>query len=224
MLARVVGRAAAALVAAVLGTTGAAAQKFDGTGLVKFGVFGQGTFLDVGLTQPFIASASPSGFAGGVSAGFDLVSRGNGWLLGVEIDGSFGDARDKADIVDFGFDYLATLRGRFGFFPRYDWLIYGTAGVGWLGIEAQRPGVGNKAVETLTGVVGGAGTEIDWHHVILFGEYLYGNFGDRSFTISDVRHRIDADAHIFRLGLKFKVGHDYEHDIDPVYRRYGGTK
>lgn len=206
----------AALVVAVAIGGGAVAQRYDGSGLVKFGVFGQGTFLNVDQTLPVAASSEPSGFAGGVSAGYDfrLYDR---WLLGVEIDGSFGDARARAGLTDYGFDYLLTARGRLGAYVRPDWLLYATAGVGYLGIEAQRPGLGVKADDTLTGYVVGAGTEIDWHHVILFGEYLYGDFGSRQFTLVDpvaLRHDASVDAHLVRLGIKFKVGHDFAHDYD----------
>jgi opacity protein-like surface antigen len=209
----------------VLGSvaTGATAQNFDGSGLLKFGVFGQGTFLDFGIARPLDGSASPSGLAGGFSFGYDLVAKGH-WMVGIEFDGSFGDARGEALGTSYGFDYLSTLRARFGFFPRRDWLVYGTAGIGWLGFEAQQPGIGNKVAETVTGFAGGVGTEVDWHHVILFGEYLYGAFGEREFTLNNVRHEVDADAHIFRVGIKFKIGHDYAHDLDHGYRRHQPLK
>ena len=222
---------AVTLLLALVGTGTALAQRYDGSGLVKFGVFGQGTFLNVDQSSPAVASSEPSGFAGGVSAGYDfrLYDR---WLLGVEIDGSFGDARARAGLTDYGFDYLMTARGRLGVYVRPDWLLYGTAGVGYLGVEAQRPGLGNKAAETMTGYVVGAGTEFDWHHVILFGEYLYGDFGERNFTLTgssglvptSVRHDASIDAHLVRLGIKFKVGHDYAHDYDhPEHHKRGET-
>ncbi len=219
MLTGLMKRAAVAL--AVLGAvaTGATAQNFDGSGLLKFGVFGQGTFLDFGIARPMAGSAEPSGLSGGVSLGYDLVAKGH-WLVGLEFDGSFGDAQATGQGTSYGFDYLSTLRARFGFFARPDWLVYGTAGIGWLGFEAQQPGVSSKSMETVTGFVGGVGTEVAWSHVILFGEYLYGGFGSREFTLNNVRHEVDADAHIFRLGIKFKVGHDYAHDLDRGYRRY----
>jgi len=214
MFGRKVAKAAIAALLLLAGGFGAAtAQIYDGSGLVKFGVFGQGTFLEVDQSLPAIASSSPNGFAGGVSAGYDLRLHDR-WLIGVEIDGSFGDARARADVTDYGFDYLFSARGRLGVYARPDWLLYASAGVGFLGIEAQRPGIGNKTTETLTGFVGGVGTEVDWHHVILFGEYLYGSFDDRAFTIEDLRHKASVDAHLVRLGVKFKVGHDYAHDYD----------
>jgi opacity protein-like surface antigen len=223
MLARLTGMASAVAVVLGLSAMGAVAQNYDGSGLVRFGFFGQGTSLDVGVSQPVPGSASPSGFAGGVAAGYDLVAKGR-WILGAEIDGSFGDARGDANGTSYGFDYLATVRARFGFFPRHDWLLYGTAGVGFLGFEAQQPLIGAKAMRTATGFVGGVGTEVEWYHVSLFAEYLYGAFGDSDFEINNVRHEIDLDAHIVRLGIKFKVGHDYEHDLDRGYRRHDPLK
>jgi opacity protein-like surface antigen len=225
MLGKMVARALTALALIAGGASIAAAQNYDGSGLLKFGVFGQGNFLEFDQSQPLIASASPSGFGGGVSFGYDLQSRGN-WLVGLEVDGSFGDARDIAGSTDYGFDYLATARARFGLFPRPDWLIYGTAGVGFLGMEAQMPGIGNKSAQTLVGFVGGAGTEIDWHHLILFGEYLYGTFDDANFSIANIQHNASADMHIVRLGVKFKIGHDFAHDYDHAghHKRYEPLK
>jgi opacity protein-like surface antigen len=219
MFGQTLRRAAVALLLAVVGAGAAGAQTYDGSGLIKFGAFAQGAFLNVDQTLPVEASSSPSGFTGGFSAGYDLRLRDR-FLVGLEVDGSFGDARDSAGITDFGFDYLLTARARLGAYVLPHWLIYGTAGVGFLGMEAHNPGITAKAEETLTGYVVGAGTEIDWHHVILFGEYLYGDFGDRRFTLPDpplsiiTRHEASIEAHLVRLGIKFKVGHDYAHDFD----------
>ena len=216
MLGRTFRKAAAGLLFALAGISTVSAQNYDGSGLVKFGVFGQGTFLELDERLPAIASGSSNGFAGGVSAGYDLTLHRN-LLLGVEVDGSFGDVRDTPSVTDYGMDWLLTVRGRLGFYARPGWLIYGTAGVGFLGMEAQRANFGNKSAETLTGFVGGIGTEVDWSHVILFSEYLYGNF-DGSFEFSQgailppLEHKVDIDAHLVRVGIKFKVGHDYAHD------------
>jgi opacity protein-like surface antigen len=224
MPARWTVQVATLVLAFVLGAGAACAQNYDGTGLVKFGVFGQGTFIDIGVSEPFIGSASPSGFSGGVSAGYDLVAPGR-WLLGVEIDGSFGDARERANNTDFGFDYAMSIRARAGLFPSHNVQLYGTAGVGYLGLEIQEPGIGRKQMETLTGFVGGAGMEFDVGRFILFSEYLYGSYGSRSFNIANVRHTIDdVQTHMVRLGFKFKVGHDYAHELDRSYGRYGTLK
>lgn len=212
-------RAAAALLLAVAGVSAAGAQSYDGSGLIKFGAFAQGAFVDVNQTLPVPESSSPSGFSGGFSAGYDLRLRDR-LLIGIEADGSVGDARELAGITDYGFDYLLTVRGRLGAYIAPHWLVYGTAGVGFLGVEAHNQGTSTKAADTLTGYVVGGGTEIDWHRVILFGEYLYGDFGDRKFVLptglflTDTPYEASYQAHLVRLGLKFKVGHDYAHDYD----------
>lgn len=212
-------RAAAAVFFVVAGAGAASAQRYDGSGLIKFGAFAQGAFVNVDQTLPVQASSEPSGFTGGVSAGYDLRLRDR-FLIGVEADGSFGDARALAGSTDYGFDYLLTVRGRLGAYLNPHWLIYGTAGVGFLGVEAHNQGISTKAADTLTGYVVGGGTEIDWRHVILFGEYLYGDFGDRRFSLPtgpsliDTGYEASYQAHLVRLGLKFKVGHDYTHDYD----------
>ena len=70
--------------------------------------------------------------------------------------------------------------------------------------------------------------------MILFGEYLYGDFGNRNFNITDnsgfvpatLRHEASVEAHLVRIGIKFKVGHDYAHDYDHPqdYRRRDSLK
>lgn len=217
MLGRLLKAAGAILLAMSASVASASAQNYDGSGLVKFGVFGQGTFLNVDQSLPAIASGSPSGFTYGVTAGYDLTFRRH-MLIGIEVDGSFGDARETVGATDYGHDYMVSVRGRLGFFAMPNLLVYGTAGVGFLGFEAHQPGVGIKTSETATGFVGGGGLEWDLGRVILFSEYLYGNFGDVSFSLPQpgllppIAHRADLDSHAFRIGVKFKVGHDYAHD------------
>ena len=53
--------------------------------------------------------------------------------------------------------------------------------------------------------------------MILFGEYLYANYGNFSFRefvnngvdIITLHNSIDVDQHAFRLGVKFIIGHDH---------------
>lgn len=210
---------AAALFGLVVGGP-AAAQNYDGDMLLRFGAFGQGAFLNYGVTQPATGTASANSFIGGLSAGIDYRPSPY-WLIGVEADASLGDARANFNNTSFGLDYLFTARGRFGVFPHPDWLIYGTAGWAALGIEVQRGGTGSKAVETLGGAIVGLGVEYNWHHVILFGEYDYATYGSRAFTINNIRHETDADSHLVRVGIKFKVGHDH---FDGLGRHYEPLK
>jgi outer membrane immunogenic protein len=198
---------------AAAGAGPARAQNYDGDGVVRVGLFAQGTWLDVKQTLPTSGSADLSGFSGGISAGYDFL-RTSRWVLGFEADASLGDLADTVGFASYGFDYLATLRGRAGFYLHPNWLIYGTAGAAWIGFEAQSTLTGDKASETVTGWTAGGGTEVDRDHVIYFAEYLYTDFGSRNSVIDATTHRADLDGHQFRIGLKFKVGHDYFRDHD----------
>jgi opacity protein-like surface antigen len=218
MLGRFLTTVGAALLLATAGTSMASAQNYDGSGVVKFGVFGQGMFLNIDQSLPAIASGSPGGISGGFSAGYDLTLHRH-LLLGIEADGSFGDVGDQVGFTDYGMDYLFTVRGRLGFYAHPGWLLYGTAGVGFLGLEASQPGRGSKSAQSLTGFVGGAGTEIEWSpHFLMFAEYLYGDYGETTFALPQGTglpvqdHSADVDSHLFRVGVKFKIGHDYAHD------------
>ncbi len=205
----VLARASFVLLVLAAGIVPANAQRYDGSAIFKFGVFGQNTRLQVQENQPLAASGShESGYTGGVSSGidFNITSR---FLIGVEIDGSFGDARGVVNGTDYGFDYLFNLRGRVGAYLRPDLLVYATSGVSWLGFEAQQPGVGIKAADTVTGYIVGGGIEYDWGHAILFGEYSRGFYGSREFNLAAVRHEVDLDVDVIRVGLKFKIGHDH---------------
>ncbi len=102
-------------------------------------------------------------------------------------------------------------------------LVYGTGGVAWAGLGVEdvtfSAGVGSSldANKTLTGWVAGGGMEYDFRDyfgTILFAEYLVGGF-DSWKNVPSFAADLDADVHTFRLGVKFKVGHDYYED----YRR-----
>ena len=189
--------------------TSANAQNYDGDLIVRFGTFGQGAFLNWNNTLPGKSSASAAGLTGGLVVGVDYHPSPY-WLLGVELDGSLGDTRGSVNNIGYGFDYMASLRGRFGVYPTKDWLLYGTAGISYLGFEAQNHITGTKASETVPGLLVGAGVEYNWSHVILFGEYDFTNSGARQYTLSNVRQETEVNAHMLRFGIKFKVGHDYE--------------
>jgi opacity protein-like surface antigen len=206
--------------ATAVATTPAAAQNYDGGAIVKFGVFWQGTQTNFSQVRNGISdgSGTQDGWLhGGLSVGLD-INLPYQWMIGVEMDGSFGDARGTINAIDYGFDYLFNMRGRLGYYMRPDLMIYGATGLSYLGFEAQSQGVGRlKASETVTGWNAGIGLEYTWHHVILFGEYSHSVFQGREFTIGNDRIKADADADVFRLGMKFKVGHDHYHGLGRVY-------
>lgn len=197
------------LLVAAAGAHPARAQNYDGDAIVRVGLFAQGQWIDVNQTLPLpAASGDLSGFSGGVTAGYDFW-RTSRFVLGFEADLSVGDIQDTVGTTSHGLDYLVTLRGRAGVYMHPNWLLYATGGVAWLGVEAQTP-LGKEA-DTLTGWTAGGGTEVDWRHMILFAEYLYTDFGSHTYSLGGVPGRADYDGHLLRLGVKFKVGHDYFH-------------
>lgn len=219
MLKRGLLRTALAGVLALPGAASAIAQNYEGDHVVRFGLFAQPAFANFGQTRPVSDSTSASGVLGGVSAGIDWHPHKH-WLWGIEFDAAVGDARGDVNttvgVTNYGIDFLANLRGRFGVYAEPHWLIYGTAGVSFLGIEAGAPQLsGTKAAETLAGLTVGVGTEYKWHHVSLFGEYNFANYASREFTLGTVRHEVDADVHTVRVGIKFNVGHDFGRFYDP---------
>lgn len=204
-----------------LGATGAGAQNYEGDHTIRFGLFAQPAFANFGQSKPLSGSTTAAGLQGGLSVGIDFHPNKH-WLWGFEFDAALGDSRGDINtttgVVNYGVDYLANLRGRFGVYAEPNWLIYGTAGLSFLSFEAGAPQLASaKAAETLTGLTIGVGTEYKWHHVSLFGEYNFANFGSREFTLGSVRHETDADIHTLRIGIKFNVGHDHYSDIGRHY-------
>jgi opacity protein-like surface antigen len=202
-------RASAALLVLIAASAPAAAQTYDGGAILKFGVFGQTGSMK--FSESGVGSSSRSDLLGGVSAGMDVQLPHN-WIIGAEIDGSFGDSRGFVGPTDYGFDYMLNARGRLGYFARPELLLYATAGISWIGFEAQE-GPGLKSSQTVGGWTAGVGLEYQWHHAILFGEYFHAGYASRSFTVPAPggQHEVDIDADVFRVGIKFKVGHDHSH-------------
>ena len=217
-MASMLARASVALLflVAAAGAHPASAQNYDGDAVVRVGLFAQGTWLDIDQTLPG-GTGELTGFAGGISAGYDFW-RSSRFVLGFEGDLSVGDMQDTAGTTSYGHDYLVTLRGRAGVYMHPTWLLYATGGVAWLGVETQSTLTGDKEANTLTGWTVGGGTEVDWRHMILFAEYLYTDFGSHSYTLDSVEERAGYGGHLWRLGVKFKVGHDYFHARYDDYR------
>ncbi len=200
----------------------AMAQSYDSAGIVRFGVFGQygKSQFDI-ARQGFTDSRSPVGVGGGVSIGYDYRFAPQ-WLAGIEADAALDDTETRADGTrTFSSDFMTTVRGRVGFSPSRSWLLYGTGGMAVLGSEyrvavASTSATGaNKLSETRLGWTVGGGTELDLEGWTVFAEYLHSQFDRWSFTPPDQRtqYNVDASSDVFRIGVKFKVGYDYDHDI-----------
>jgi opacity protein-like surface antigen len=234
MVDRYLARASAALLflVAAVGAGTAQAQNYEGPGLLRFGVFAQGTFLDFDVramplgTATFVdeGTASLDGVGGGVSFGYDHRFSG-GIVLGIEGDISLPGASTAFDGHDYGVDFLVTVRGRLGMFVHPHWLIYATAGYAALGVEYKGTTTvvagttPTKIDATLSGWTAGVGTELDLPQCIFFAEYLFTDFGTWGFTnATSDRYDIDVSGQVIRAGIKFKIGHEYR-DGEPIQPR-----
>ncbi|MCL4766377.1 MAG: outer membrane beta-barrel protein [Hyphomicrobiaceae bacterium] len=225
MTATVIARAPVALLfcLAAVASSQARAQNYDGAGLLRFGIFGQADAASFDIQRPAEASGSLSeaSFGGGVSYGYDLLLHG-GWVLGIESDIAVDSWQADRTQREYTIDYQATLRGRLGAYVHPAMLVYATAGASFLGVGftgAPDPLTTSRAREndTLIGWTAGVGTELEWHGIAFFGEYLYAGYDtfsareafDDGVTVTVVDNEADVDQHLFRFGVKLIIGHDY---------------
>lgn len=218
------------LLAAAGAASPAAAQAWEAPGILRFGAFLQGGFtnLDVQDNAGLVRRTLDLDGAGiGVSFGYDW--RIGNLMLGVEADAATSNDNGRTGIHTFATDYFVTFRGRLGGFARPDLLIYATAGLALAGVEYKPIRGGGAAVDpdtgavvtgstlksdqTLAGLVVGGGIEYDLHGILLFGEYLYAGFEGWTFSAPGPRRlSTDLDTHMFRIGVKFKIGDDFRYD------------
>ena len=159
---------------------------------------------------------------GGVQAGYEhfFASR---LMLGVELDASFPDYLDLAQVLSYRatgtgtateqLEYLASLRGRIGY-DMGGWTPFLTGGVAWASTRFSRIDLttGNEDANpsnVRVGYVLGGGLDhplnARWS---ARAEYLYTNFGLTGFLFGSAPARYDSqvDLHRFRVGLNYKFG------------------
>lgn len=203
----------------------AAAQYIEGNHQVRAGFFiapGSARFDVTETDTPTTARGSGTGTGFGASGGLEWIRAGR-LTWGIELDVATANNSKImpafATPIKASTDYTATLRGRLGFYARPDLVLYATAGVGALGTEIAHYAAGGsvpKTSNTNFGGVYGAGLEYHLGSTIFFAEYLRGNYGTQSATITTAlatyNYRYSLDTDTVRLGVKFKVGHDWKGD------------
>ena len=196
---------------------------FDWTGFYVGGHVGYSR----GNARVTVADPDPTNFShsfgsltGGLQGGYNYVLPSR-FLLGIEADASFPNWLSADDLAWFRttpdtdiaekIDYMATLRGRFGY--AFDhWMVYATGGFAWsLGRFLQTPGAVDdidKVLHLHTGWSAGAGAEFaiapSWTARL---EYLYRNFGHAEVAFpSGTTAGSSYDVHTIRSGLNYKLG------------------
>ena len=140
----------------------------------------------------------PSGFVGGVQAGYNWHN-GGPWVFGVEGDLQVTGADDTFAPWKFSNPWFGTVRGRAGY-AFNNILFYGTGGLAFGELRAETFGLSES--HTSIGWTLGAGTEFgfapNWSAKI---EYLYVDLSDSSFTITGTSNGLRSS--IVRAGVNY---------------------
>lgn len=160
-------------------------------------------------TQPSYSTNGKGGFNGGVYGGYNYQPANlSGLVVGIEADVGYSGA--KADMklssvpnqdIDGKSEvkWTGSVRGRVGFDLNGSTFVYGTAGVGFGGVDqtVYRPSdylLYYKRSKTDWGWIVGAGVEGKvTENIMLRGEYLYGQLTDTK-----------TDTHQGRFGVSYK--------------------
>jgi len=178
----------------------------------------------------------PTSFRAGGYVGYNWQFAPN-WLVGLEADLAWADdtkttpgipgctigcipgfVATTVDSSSFRLLWDASIRGRVGFIPLPDVLIYATGGLAAQAVEANLActvtgpwcvTTRNQTLgETLTGWTVGGGLEYKWGNWVLRGEYRYSefqNFQPTFFgnTTDDVYADIKVRTHIATAGIAY---------------------
>lgn len=140
----------------------------------------------------------PRGGYGGLQFGY-LHHLSRNWLIGYEVDVSFGDVDGSIAAGTNTINFFGTARTRLGY-AQGPWLYYATAGLAWAQTELVSAGSGDRAQ---IGYAVGAGVEYalsrNWSAKF---EYLYMDLGDTVSTGAALT--TDLTAHTVRLGLNYR--------------------
>jgi len=121
----------------------------------------------------------PKGIVGGATAGYNWQS--GPIVFGVEGDISATGADDRFSDYKFSNPWFGTVRGRLGY-AFNNVLLYGTAGLAFGSLEAERNGL--QQSQTSVGWTAGVGAEVgiyqNWTAKI---EYLYVDLSKNSYTL-----------------------------------------
>jgi len=168
------------------------------------------------------------GFVGGVELDVSATDiKGNSALVSFDAGGGNINSRQLSDDVRL----LGSARGRVGWAPSSDWLLYGTGGLGWERLNQTTfnsqiiPGPGggffNFTSTTPTNLFGwvlGAGVEYrlwqtNWIGRLEYLHYDFGQFRGSFFLVTNIPGQLgqnnsagDQTIDVVRAGLSYKFG------------------
>ena len=144
------------------------------------------------------AWAKPSGFTGGVQAGYNFQS--GPWVFGVEADIQGSSADDRFAAWKFANPWFGTVRGRGGY-AFNNILFYGTLGLSFGELRATSFGFNES--HTNVGWTAGIGAEYgfapNWSAKI---EYLYVDLASSNFVTTGASHGLSFGT--IRAGLNYR--------------------
>lgn len=189
---------------------------------------------------PYYQRSDVAGFVGGGQVGYNINVM-KSVVAGLEADidyanigGSFGKTSFPyviATTTKTQLQWLGTLRGRIGFLPRDDFMIYATGGLAYGGVYAQStvneptesagsagfiPMSFGQYANTATGWTAGAGAELavakNWS---LKAEWLYVALGNQSYAVTPI---VDAAPAAFNASANnnnniIRTGVNYRFDL-----------
>lgn len=160
--------------------------------------------------------ASPSGFIGGVYAGYNWEFS-NAYLFGIEGDVNYADLSKTTNTIISAVnveytprvEFEGAVRARFG--VNYDrWLPYIAGGVSFARVKdfvAVTNATSRNSVEqsdTRVGFTIGAGVDYALtNNLILRAEYRYADYGKKSFGVGD-NDKVKLTTNNVRLGIAYK--------------------
>jgi outer membrane immunogenic protein len=140
----------------------------------------------------------PSGFAGGVTAGYNWQLN-SPWVFGIEGDIQATGADDTFAPWKFSNPWFGTVRGRAGY-AFSNILVYGTAGLAFGELRGQTFGV--TETHTTAGWTAGLGAEVGFApHWSAKIEYLYVDLSDSAFAITGVSNGYRSN--MIRAGVNY---------------------
>jgi outer membrane immunogenic protein len=140
----------------------------------------------------------PSGFAGGVQAGYNWQA--GQFVFGGEADVQLSAASDTFAPWKFSNPWFGTVRGRAGYAVS-NFLIYGTAGVAFGELQAETVGLlseNHANVGWAAGVGVEAGFAANWSAKV---EYLFVDLASNTYALTGTSNGLSAN--LFRMGVNY---------------------